>query len=85
MKTAIRFLLDNKCDDLILNDRRGLKPEDRIYASDIMEKFLIRTLSDEEIEKLNPHDIKENPASWYLWNDGFKAAIKELTKPKGRK
>jgi hypothetical protein len=43
------------------------------------------TLSEWEIEKLNPHDIKENPASWYLWNDGFKAALKELTKPKGRK
>jgi hypothetical protein len=40
MKPAIRFLLDNKCDDLILNDRKGIKPEDRIYASDIMEKFL---------------------------------------------
>jgi hypothetical protein len=37
--TATRFLLDNKCDDLILNDRRGLKPEDRIYASDIMEDY----------------------------------------------
>jgi len=37
---AQKFLLDNNCGDLILNDRRTTKPEDRIYASDIMMMFL---------------------------------------------
>lgn len=34
------FLLDNNCGDLILNDSRTTKREDRIYASDIMMMFL---------------------------------------------
>jgi len=37
---AQKFLLDNNCGDLILNDHRTTKPEDRIYASDIMMMFL---------------------------------------------
>jgi len=37
---AQKFLLDNKCGDLILNNHRTTKPEDRIYASDIMMMFL---------------------------------------------
>ena len=34
------FLLDNNCGDLILNDTRAKNAKDRIYASDIMMKFL---------------------------------------------
>lgn len=37
---AQKYLLDNNCGDLILNDHRTTKPEDRIYASDIMMMFL---------------------------------------------
>lgn len=37
---AQKFLLDHNCGDLILNDHRTTKPKDRIYASDIMVKFL---------------------------------------------
>ena len=37
---AQKFLLDNNCGDLILNDVRDKKADDRIYASDIMMKFL---------------------------------------------
>ena len=37
---AQKFLLDNNCGDLILNDKRAKNAKDRIYASDIMMKFL---------------------------------------------
>ena len=37
---AQKFLLDNNCGDLILNDTRAKNAKDRIYASDIMMKFL---------------------------------------------
>lgn len=37
---AQKFLLNNNCGDLILNDHRTTKPEDRIYVSDIMTMFL---------------------------------------------
>ena len=37
---AQKFLLDNNCGDLILNDVRSKNAEYRIYASDIMMKFL---------------------------------------------
>ena len=37
---AQKYLLDNNCGDLILNDHRTTKPDDRIYASDIMMMFL---------------------------------------------
>ena len=37
---AQKYLLNNNCGDLILNDHRTTKPEDRIYASDIMMMFL---------------------------------------------
>lgn len=37
---AQKFLLDNNCGDLILNDVRAKNAKDRIYASDIMMKFL---------------------------------------------
>lgn len=37
---AQQFLLNNNCGDLILNDHRTTKPEDRIYASDIMMMFI---------------------------------------------
>lgn len=37
---AQMFLLDNNCGDLILNDTRAKNAKDRIYASDIMMKFL---------------------------------------------
>ncbi len=37
---AQKFLLDNNCGDLILNDHRTTKPKDRIYSSDIMMMFL---------------------------------------------
>ncbi len=36
---AQKYLLDNDCGDLILNDRKETQPKDRIYASDIMENF----------------------------------------------
>ena len=37
---AQKILLDNNCGDLILNDTRAKNAKDRIYASDIMMKFL---------------------------------------------
>ncbi len=37
---AQKFLLDNNCGDLILNDTRAKNVKDRIYASDIMMMFL---------------------------------------------
>jgi len=43
---AQHFLLNNGCGDLILNDHRTTKPEDRIYASDIMMLFLDCALSE---------------------------------------
>ena len=30
------YLLQNSCNDYVLNSSEGLSPEDRIYASDIM-------------------------------------------------
>ena len=37
---AQKFLLENNCGDLILNDTRAKNAKGRIYASDIMMKFL---------------------------------------------
>lgn len=37
---AQKFLLDNDCADLILNEHRRLQPEQRLYASDVMMMFL---------------------------------------------
>lgn len=41
MKEEQRFLLDNKCDDLLLNERfaRGRGAKYRIFVSDIMARF----------------------------------------------
>ena len=36
---AQQYLIENKLDDLILNDRDTTKPEERIYASDAMMRF----------------------------------------------
>ena len=37
---AQKYLLNNKCADLLLNDNRTTRIEDRIYVSDIMMMFL---------------------------------------------
>jgi RecJ-like exonuclease len=39
MNDAQKYLLNSGCDDLILNDRKCTKVEDRLYASDMMMEF----------------------------------------------
>jgi len=39
MNDAQKYLLDNGCDDLILNDKKCTKVEDRLYSSDMMMEF----------------------------------------------
>ena len=39
MNKAQKFLLDNQCGDLLLNEKRCKNTSDRIYSSDIMMKF----------------------------------------------
>jgi hypothetical protein len=39
MNDAQKYLLNNGCDDLILNDRKCTKVEDRLYSSDMMMEF----------------------------------------------
>ena len=39
MNDAQKYLLNSRCDDLILNDRKCTKVEDRLYASDMMMEF----------------------------------------------
>ncbi len=48
---AQKYLLDNNCDNLILNDRFGMNPTDRIYTSDIMEKYA-KDYHESEVNKL---------------------------------
>lgn len=39
MNNAQKFLLGNKCNDLVLNDKPHIKPDEYIYVSDIMEDY----------------------------------------------
>lgn len=50
MNKAQKFLLDNKCYDVILNAKNAAIPEDWIYVSDIMVMFL-------DSEKINTSQL----------------------------
>jgi hypothetical protein len=54
---AQKYLLDNNCDDLILNDRFGMNPTDRIYTSDIMEKYA-KDYHESEVNKLKQGAVR---------------------------
>jgi hypothetical protein len=55
---AQKYLLDNKCDDLILNDRPWTKVKDRIYSSDIMMQFA-KDYHEAELKKLRVGDVSQ--------------------------
>jgi hypothetical protein len=56
---AQKFLLDNNCGDLILNDRIGTKPEDWIYASDIMMMFLESEQGKNDTKNISKKDFEK--------------------------
>ena len=51
------YLLQNSCNDYVLNSSEGLSPEDRIYASDIMLKFA-KEYHERELEKIRIKKIE---------------------------
>lgn len=61
MNKAQKYLLDNKCNDLVLNNKPHVKSTDYIYASDLMENY--KAKYDNNIRLLQ------------LLNIGYQAAI----------
>lgn len=51
------YLLQNSCNDYVLNSSEGLSPEDRIYASDIMLQFA-KEYHERELEKIRIKKIE---------------------------
>ena len=90
---AQKYLLNNKCADLLLNDNRTTRIEDRIYVSDIMMMFLRSEREQKESEQQSncnlPHVSKSEGITceaqlnaFIEWHDNL--SIEELAWYEGR-